>query len=130
MAEMEKVCERFHFIVHAYCQMTNHFHLLIETPEGNLGQGMRQLNSAYSQSFNRRHGLVGAVMQGRYKAILVQKDSYLLELARYIALNPVRAAIVERPESWLWSSYRFMTSRVCIGRGDPQPKEGTRQKPR
>jgi len=108
LAEMEKVCERFHFLVHCYCQMTNHFHLLVETPEGNLGQGMRQLNSAYSQSFNRRHELVGAVMQGRYKAILVQKETYLLELARYIALNPVRAAMVDRPESWPWSSHRFM----------------------
>ena len=57
------MCDRFHFVIHAYCQMTNHFHLLIETPEGNLGQGMRQLNSAYSQHFNRRHGLVGHVMQ-------------------------------------------------------------------
>lgn len=88
--------------------MTNHYHLLIETPEGNLGQGMRQLNSAYSQYYNRRHSLVGHVTQGRYKAILVQKDSYLRELARYIVLNPVRAGIVDAPENWEWSSHRFM----------------------
>lgn len=88
--------------------MENHYHVLIETPEGNLGQGMRQLNSAYSQYYNRRHDLVGHVMQGRYKAILVQKDSYLRELARYIVLNPVRAGLVRTPDEWEWSSYRFM----------------------
>jgi putative transposase len=105
IVEAQRMCQRFHFIVHAFCLMTNHFHLLIETPEGNLGQGMRQLNSAYSQHFNRRHGLVGHVMQGRYHAILVQKESYLQELARYIVLNPVRAGIVDSPEKWEWSSY-------------------------
>ena len=114
LAETDRVCRRFHFFVHAYCQMTNHFHMLVETPEGNLGQGMRQLNCAYSQYYNRRHGLAGHVMEGRYKAILVQKDSYLRELARYVVLNPVRAGIVARPEQWEWSSYRFML-------GDPSP---------
>lgn len=109
--ETERVCQRFHFIVHAFCQMTNHFHLLVETPEGNLGQGMRQLNSAYSQRFNRRHDLVGHVMQGRYKAILVQKETYLRELARYIVLNPVRAGIVDTPENWEWSSYRYTSGK-------------------
>lgn len=112
--EAERVCQRFHFLVHAFCLMPNHYHLLIETPEGNLGQGMRQLNSAYSQYYNRRHGLIGHVLQGRYKAILVQRESYLRELARYIVLNPVRAGIVSRPEEWSWSSYRFML-------GDPAP---------
>ncbi|MQA42297.1 REP-associated tyrosine transposase [Rugamonas aquatica] len=109
LMEIERVCRRFHFVVHAFCQMTNHYHILIETPEGNLGQGMRQLNSAYSQYFNRRHELVGHVMQGRYHAILVQKETYLRELARYIVLNPVRGGIVEAPGDWEWSSYRAMT---------------------
>lgn len=99
------VCERFHFVVHAYCQMTNHFHLMVETVEGNLAQGMRQLNGLYSQRLNRRHTLVGHVFQGRYKAVLVQKESHLLELARYIVLNPVRAGMVDCPEQWMWSSY-------------------------
>lgn len=107
LEEMERVCRRFNFLIHAYCAMTNHYHLLIETPEGNLGQGMRQLNSAYSQYYNRRHRLVGHVLQGRYKAILVQKQSYLLELARYIVLNPVRASLVDKPDQWEWSSLRF-----------------------
>ncbi|MCP2012421.1 REP element-mobilizing transposase RayT [Duganella sp. HSC-15S17] len=108
LEEIERVCRRFHFVIHAFCQMTNHYHVLIETPEGNLGQGMRQLNSAYSQYYNRRHELVGHVMQGRYHAILVQKESYLRELARYIVLNPVRAGEVAAPGDWEWSSYRAM----------------------
>jgi putative transposase len=66
---LAKVCERFHFVVHSYCQMNNHYHLMIETVEGDLARGMRQLNGAYSQYFNRRHDLVGHVFQGRYKAI-------------------------------------------------------------
>jgi putative transposase len=102
------VCERFHFVVHAYCLMTNHFHLMVETVEGNLAQGMRQLNGMYSQRVNRRHNLVGHVFQGRYHAVLVQKEAHLLELARYIALNPVRAGIVLRHEEWRWSSYHAM----------------------
>lgn len=103
------VCSRFNFSVHAYCQMSNHYHLMIETLEGNLSQGMRQLNAFYSQEFNRQHGLVGHVFQGRYKAILVQKESYLLELARYVVLNPVRAGIVSDPKDWQWGSYNFTT---------------------
>ena len=101
------VCERCHFVVHAYCQMTNHYHLMVETVEGNLSQGMRQLNGIYTQQVNRRHGLVGHVLQGRYKAILVQKQTYLLALARYIVLNPVRAGMVGAPDDWPWSSHRF-----------------------
>ena len=99
------VCERHHFVVHSFCQMSNHYHLLVETLEANLSRGMRQLNGLYSQHFNGRHQLVGHVFQGRYKAILVQKESYLLELARYIVLNPVRAHIVMSPDNWYWSSH-------------------------
>ncbi len=105
-----EVCHRFNWVVHAYCQMTNHYHLVAETPEGNLARGMRQLNGLYTQRFNRGHGLVGHLFQGRYKAIVVQKESYLRELARYVVLNPVRAGMVERPEEWRWSSYRLMVS--------------------
>lgn len=102
---MGLVSSRFNFHVHAYCQMGNHYHVVIETVEGNLSQGMRQLNSLYSQYFNRRHDRVGHVFQGRYKAILVHKDSHLLELARYIALNPVRAGLVSQAGQWRWSHY-------------------------
>jgi REP element-mobilizing transposase RayT len=109
MQVLASVCARFHFVVHSFCQMGNHFHLLLETEEANLSQGMRHLNGMYSQYFNRRHGMVGHVFQGRYKAIVVQEESYLLELARYIVLNPVRANLVIHPADWPWSSYRLMT---------------------
>lgn len=91
---LQAVCERFNWEVHAYCLMTNHYHLLIETPDANLSMGMRQLNGVYTQRFNNAHKRVGHVFQRRYKAILVQKESHLLELARYIVLNPVRAQMV------------------------------------
>lgn len=82
------------------------YHLIIETPDGNLSKGMRQLNGVYTQLFNRRHHRVGHLFQGRYKSILVEKESYLLEVSRYVVLNPVRAKTVEKPEDWKWSSYR------------------------
>jgi REP element-mobilizing transposase RayT len=104
-----EVCGRFNWVCHAYCLMTNHYHVVIETPEGNLSQGMRQLNGVYTQYVNRTHRRVGHVFQGRYKAILVEKDSYLLELARYVVLNPVRAGRVANAGEWPWSSYRAMT---------------------
>lgn len=103
-------CKRHNFVVHSFCQMGHHFHLLVETVEANLAQGMRQLNGVYTQHFNRRHRLVGHLFQGRYKAILVQKESYLLELCRYIALNPVRARIVPSPDDWQWSSHHFLVN--------------------
>jgi REP element-mobilizing transposase RayT len=106
---LTEVCERFNWWGHAYCLMTNHYHLLMETPDGNLSKGMRQLNGVYTQRFNDVHGRCGHVFQGRYKAIIVEKDAYLQELARYIVLNPVRAGIVNWPQDWRWSSYRATT---------------------
>ena len=103
---LDEVCDTYNWVCHAYCLMGNHYHLVIETPEGNLSKGMRQLNGVYTQTFNRLHCRVGHVFQGRYKAILVEKEGYLLELARYVVLNPVRAGIVKTPLEWLWSSYR------------------------
>jgi REP element-mobilizing transposase RayT len=102
------VVKKYHFILHAYCLMNNHYHLLIETPEGNLSRGMRQLNGLYTQRFNQRHQQVGHLLQGRYKAILVDKDHYLPTLCRYVVLNPVRAKIVKNPGDWKWSTYRAM----------------------
>jgi putative transposase len=98
--------DRFHWLCHAWCLMDNHYHLVIETPEGNLSRGMRQLNGMYTQNYNWKYHKTGHVFQGRYKAIIVDKDSYLLELCRYVALNPVRAHAVEKPEDFQWSSYR------------------------
>ncbi len=106
LAILGQACERFNWVIHAYCLMSNHYHLLIETPDGNLSQGMRHLNGVYTQQFNRNHQRVGHVFQGRYKAIIVQKESYLLELGRYIVLNPVRARMVRSVKDWPWSSYR------------------------
>lgn len=103
---LKEVCTRFNWVVHAYCLMTNHYHILIETPESNLAKGMRHLNGVYTQRFNRKNKRVGHVFQGRYKAILVDKEAYLLELARYIVLNPVRARMVRAAKDWPWSSYR------------------------
>ncbi|MBN1382435.1 MAG: transposase [Deltaproteobacteria bacterium] len=100
------VVERYRWIIHAYCLMGNHYHLLIETPQANLSLGMRQLNGVFTQKYNRRHGRTGHLFQGRYKAFIVDKDAYLLELSRYIVLNPVRAGMVESAEEWPWSSYR------------------------
>ena len=88
--------------------MRNHYHLLLETPDGNLAQGMRQLNGIYTQHANRRHRRVGHLFQGRYKAILVDGDAYLLALSRYVVLNPVRAGMVAAPEAWPWSSFKAM----------------------
>jgi REP element-mobilizing transposase RayT len=97
---------RFNVICHAYCLMTNHFHLLLETPDANLSKAIRQFNSVYTQAFNRRHGRVGHVLQGRFKSIVVDRDAYLLKLCRYIVLNPVRAGMVKEPGKYPWSSYR------------------------
>jgi putative transposase len=105
---LAQVCERHLWRCHAWCQMTNHYHLVVETAEPNLSEGMRQLNGVYTQRYNRRHGKAGHVFQGRYHAVLVEKDAYLLELARYVVLNPVRAGMVADAAHWPWSSYTAM----------------------
>ena len=111
-----EVTLRYNWICHAYCLMDNHYHLLIDTSDGNLSIGMRQLNGIYTQRFNKRHGRVGHLFQGRFKAVLVQKDSHLLEACRYVVLNPIRAKRVHRPEEWVWSSYG-----ATAGRSKPHP---------
>ena len=113
LEQLGAVYERFKWRVHAYCEMTNHYHFVVETPQANLSKGMRQLNGVYTQYFNRRHGLVGHLFQGRFKAILVERDAYLLELSRYVVLNPVRAGMVAEPGAWRWSSYGAMVGLVA-----------------
>lgn len=106
LATLEKIITQFNWTCYAWCLMDNHYHLLIQTPDGNLSKGMRQLNGVYTQASNRRHLRVGHLFQGRFKAILVDSDAYLLELARYVVLNPVRAGMAKKPADWKWSSYR------------------------
>jgi putative transposase len=103
---------RFGWICHGYCLMENHYHLVMETPRGNLSRGMRHLNGVYTQFFNRRHKNVGHLLQGRYKAVLVERESHLLSLCRYVVLNPVRAGLVRLPGEWKWSSYRATVGQV------------------
>jgi len=99
------VVEQFDWACHAYCLMTNHYHLMIETPKANLSRGMRLLNGMYTQRFNRKYKRVGHVFQGRFKSIIVDKEAYLLTLSRYIVRNPVAAHMVKHVEDWPWSSY-------------------------
>jgi len=102
---LKNVNKRYNWLCHAYCLMNNHYHLVIETSDGNLSKGMRQLNGIYTQYFNKKHKRVGHLFQGRYKALLIQKESHLLEVCRYVVLNPVRAKSVKSPAEWKWSSY-------------------------
>ncbi|HSA32750.1 MAG TPA: transposase [bacterium] len=96
---------KFGIVVHAYCLMDNHFHLLIETPNANLARAMHTFHASYANWFRVKYQLVGSVFQGRYKAVLVERDDYLVRLSAYIHLNPVRARIVAEPEEHRWSSY-------------------------
>jgi REP element-mobilizing transposase RayT len=103
---LAEAVERRRWRVLAYCLMSNHYHLLVQTPAPDLARGLRQLNGVYAQSFNRRHGRVGHLFQGRYGARLVQEDRHLLEVVRYVVRNPVRAGLCETPQGWRWSSHR------------------------
>jgi len=101
--------ERYAAIVHVYCLMDNHYHLLMETPAGNLSQIMHHINGAYTTYFNAKRERSGHLFQGRYKAILIEADEYAKELSRYIHLNPVRAGMCAHPEEYPWSSCRYYT---------------------
>lgn len=106
VADLAHVCDRFDWRILAWCLMDNHFHFVLETLKANLARGMRQLNGRYAQRFNRRHGRVGHLFQGRYKALLIERDSHLLESCRYTVLNPARTTPPRRYDTWPWSSYR------------------------
>jgi REP element-mobilizing transposase RayT len=103
-----ETAERYNFGVHAFCQMPNHFHMLVETADGNLSHGMRHLNSQYAQRFNYRYRSCGPVLQGRYHSVLIEHQSQLLEVARYVVLNPVRARLVRSEDEWKWSSHHYL----------------------
>lgn len=133
LSVLAAVVERINSLCHAYCLMDNYYHLLVETPDANLPQAMRQLNGVYTEAFNCRHGRVGHLFQGRFKSILVDKVNYLLGLARYVVLNPVRAGIVRHPRYWRWSSYTatsgekrapdFLTTGWILGQFSPEKRE-------
>ena len=106
LTTLAEVVPRYAWLCHAFCLLDNHYHLVIETPRPNLPLGMRQLNGLYARRFNRRHNRGGHVFQARYRAVLVEKETYLLELSRYVVLNPVRACICTDPADRPWSSYR------------------------
>jgi REP element-mobilizing transposase RayT len=110
------VVERFGWLCYAYCLMDNHYHLVLETPRPNLSSGMRQLIGLYARRFNLRHDRCGHVFQSRFRSILVENGSHLLEACRYVVLNPVRAGIYAQPDEWRWSSYR-----ACAGTGPTEP---------
>jgi REP element-mobilizing transposase RayT len=103
---LAQAMSRFDAEALAYCLMDNHYHFVLHTRQANLSLLMRHINGVYTQAFNRRHHKVGHLFQGRFKAILVDRDAYLLEVCRYVDLNPVRARIVRKPDAWAWSSFR------------------------
>lgn len=113
LAVLGEVVARFGWICHAYCLLHNHYHLLIETPEGNLARGMRQLNGVYTQRFNRRHNSGGNLFQGRYKAVVVERDRYLLDMCRDVVVNPLRVKTVKNLPRYPWSSYRATAGMVA-----------------
>ncbi len=106
LEKLEQTVERHRLKIHVYVLMRNHYHLLIETPDANLSKAMHDLNASYANWYRSKYNLIGSIFQGRYKAILVEKDEYMLALSVYIHLNPVRAGIVKYPEAYLWSSFR------------------------
>jgi putative transposase len=102
---LEEVVQRFGWVCHAYCLMPNHYHLLVETPRANLSDGMERLNGRYAQYFNFRHDVEGHVFERRFRSVPVRHEVHLLELSRYIVLNPVRAGLCRTAAGWRWSSY-------------------------
>jgi REP element-mobilizing transposase RayT len=103
---LEIVVRRHRWLCHSYCLMPNHYHLLVETPDPDISAGMHRLNSRFVHWFNARHELEGHLFERRFRSVVVETQEQFLELVRYIALNPVRASLCERPEAWGWGSYR------------------------
>jgi REP element-mobilizing transposase RayT len=109
---LERTVARFSWSCLSYCLMDNHIHLVVRTPHPNLSRGMQQLKSAYAQVYRRRYGGEGALYAGRFKSVLVQRDAHLLEVFRYVALNPVRAGACAHPSAWPWSAHREIAGHV------------------
>ena len=109
---IEKAAERFFVIIHTYCLMTNHYHLLIETTQPNLSLAMQWLNVSYAAYYNKKRRRSGHLFQGRFKSVLVEADEYLKPLSRYIHLNPVQAGMVNSPDEFPWSSYPAFIGKI------------------
>lgn len=109
---LEKVVDRFAIIIHAYCLMSNHYHLLLQTSQANLSSAIQWLNVSYAVFYNRKHDRTGHLFGGRFRAILIEADEYLASLSRYIHLNPVRSRMVRRPQDYPWSSYPAIVGSV------------------
>jgi putative transposase len=116
LALLEEIATPLDWRFHAYCLMTNHYRFVIHTPHANLSAGMQALAARYTQDFNRRHARDGQLFRGRFHAILVEPETYLVPLVRYVVLNPVLANLVEDPAAWRWSSYR-----ATVGAAAPPP---------
>jgi putative transposase len=112
LSVLAAVTKRFRWRCQAYCLMPNHFHLVVETPEPNISESMQRLNGTYAQWFNVRHGYEGHLFQGRFFSEFVESTHYLLELSRYVVLNPVRAGLCSDAGGWQWSSYRALVGDV------------------
>jgi putative transposase len=105
LEQLRRVVSRHGWICHAYCLMNNHYHLLLTTPRPDLSEGMYRVNRLHAERFNARYDLSGHVFQGRFFAELIEGQAHLLELCRYIVLNPLRAHLCPHPTAWPWSSY-------------------------
>jgi REP-associated tyrosine transposase len=110
LALLGSVVARHDWVCGAYCLLTTHYHLVVRTPNADLALGMQRLNACYAQQFNHRHGFEGHVFFRRYHSVLIEREAHLLELCRYVAMNPVRAGLCARAEDWPWSSYRVSLS--------------------
>jgi putative transposase len=102
---LEYVVRKYGWLLHAYCLMVTHYHLVLTTPEPNIARGMQLLNSVYARAFNERHGRVGHLVAARYSATMIETEGHAFEVSRYLPLNPVRAELCVKPEDYPWSSY-------------------------
>jgi putative transposase len=102
---LQQIARARKWTIHAYCLMPNHYHVLLECPQADLSAGVQKLNGEYASWFNRCHGLVGHVFQGRFRSVPIESDGHFLQTIRYMALNPVRAGLCRAPADWRWSSY-------------------------
>ncbi len=140
LADLARTVDRHAWLCHAYCLMTSHYHLAIETPRANLPSGMQQLNGRHASRFNDRHGRHGHLFGARYRSILIEDERYLLSVCRYVVLNPVRAGICQHPQECRWSSFRatagleptprFLTTEDVLGAFDdtyPASQAGYRE---